>query len=89
MKTKDKSPVVILNILFIVVCLIWGGHHYVSYVDELHETIELQDRAIRLQQLQLEIIQRVMIPDESNWSPVYPSGPNIYEQESFLDDMPL
>lgn len=55
-------PVVIINLLFIVACMIWAAQQYTERVTTLREIIDEQDTAIIMQRTELDLLYSSFLP---------------------------
>ena len=62
MNTDKGQPIVLVNLFFIVACMIWAGLYYTNHVSELREVIDTQDTAIVIQQREIDMMYRVFLP---------------------------
>ena len=62
MNTDKGQPIVLVNLFFIVACMIWASLYYTNHVSELREVIDSQDTAIIIQQEEIDMLYRVFLP---------------------------
>lgn len=62
MNSSKGDPVLMLNIIFIVGCVIWGGFKLIGYIDYLEDTVHDQQKAIELQQNEIRVLRQFITP---------------------------
>ncbi len=75
MKSSKGEPIVLVNLFFIVAIMIWAAVYYVNHVQELREVIDVQDEAIQMQRVEIDMLNRVFLPGlpytPGNTNPLY------------------
>ena len=62
MNLSKGQPILIINLFFIVACMIYAAQQYTSQVSDLREIIDHQDTAIIMQQTEIDLLYRSFLP---------------------------
>ena len=88
MKSSNGEPIVLVNLFFIVAIMIWAGIYYVNHVKELREVINIQDEAIQLQRVEIDMLNRLFLPGVSytpgNTNPLYRPNYNTLDNSNAI-----